>query len=200
MSGIMTRNGRPPLSEGSRYAQRIRRRYEAMLDLLTPGVPQRTDMQGVFAALLERQHDTATALRITRHLVLERLVAQDCDAALDLGAVTATMTTLAEFALDIACQTSHNALVEQHGTPCGDNGQATQLCIVGMGKLGARELNVSSDIDLIYVYDHEGETTGNALGRNKIIVTVSIFVDDLANGIVSIVHPLIALSVNSHPI
>ncbi len=34
------------------------------------------------------------------------------------------------------------------------------LWIVGMGKLGARELNVSSDIDLIYVYGHEGETTG----------------------------------------
>ncbi|MBE0589144.1 MAG: bifunctional [glutamate--ammonia ligase]-adenylyl-L-tyrosine phosphorylase/[glutamate--ammonia-ligase] adenylyltransferase, partial [Hydrogenophaga sp.] len=37
-----------------------------------------------------------------------------------------------------------------------------------MGKLGARELNVSSDIDLIYVYDHDGETAGNELGRNRI--------------------------------
>ena len=40
--------------------------------------------------------------------------------------------------------------------------------LVGMGKLGARELNVSSDIDLIYVYDQDGETTGNAEGRGKI--------------------------------
>jgi glutamate-ammonia-ligase adenylyltransferase len=39
-----------------------------------------------------------------------------------------------------------------------------------MGKLGARELNVSSDIDLIYVYDEEGETTGNAQGMGKISV------------------------------
>ena len=37
-----------------------------------------------------------------------------------------------------------------------------------MGKLGARELNVSSDIDLIYVYDQEGQTRGNALGRNQV--------------------------------
>jgi glutamate-ammonia-ligase adenylyltransferase len=43
-----------------------------------------------------------------------------------------------------------------------------QLWIIGMGKLGARELNVSSDIDLIYVYDHDGETAGNAQGRNRI--------------------------------
>jgi glutamate-ammonia-ligase adenylyltransferase len=39
-----------------------------------------------------------------------------------------------------------------------------------MGKLGARELNVSSDIDLIYVYDDDGETTGNAQGLGRISV------------------------------
>ena len=36
------------------------------------------------------------------------------------------------------------------------------MWVVGMGKLGARELNVSSDIDLIYVYDHDGQTAGRA--------------------------------------
>jgi glutamate-ammonia-ligase adenylyltransferase len=39
-----------------------------------------------------------------------------------------------------------------------------------MGKLGARELNVSSDIDLIYVYDADGETAGRADGRGQISV------------------------------
>ncbi len=43
-----------------------------------------------------------------------------------------------------------------------------QLWVIGMGKLGARELNVSSDIDLIYVYDADGDTAGNASGRNRI--------------------------------
>jgi glutamate-ammonia-ligase adenylyltransferase len=42
------------------------------------------------------------------------------------------------------------------------------LWVVGMGKLGARELNVSSDIDLIYVYDHDGQTAGRADGRGRI--------------------------------
>jgi len=42
------------------------------------------------------------------------------------------------------------------------------MWIVGMGKLGARELNVSSDIDLIYVYDEDGQTLGNSEGRNKV--------------------------------
>ena len=43
-----------------------------------------------------------------------------------------------------------------------------QLWIIGMGKLGARELNVSSDIDLIYVYEHDGETAGMPDGRGRI--------------------------------
>ena len=55
-----------------------------------------------------------------------------------------------------------------HGAPGTDNGQRARLWIVGMGKLGARELNVSSDIDLIYVYDGNGETAGNAEGRNRL--------------------------------
>ncbi|MBI5907117.1 MAG: bifunctional [glutamate--ammonia ligase]-adenylyl-L-tyrosine phosphorylase/[glutamate--ammonia-ligase] adenylyltransferase, partial [Burkholderiales bacterium] len=42
------------------------------------------------------------------------------------------------------------------------------LWVVGMGKLGARELNVSSDIDLIYVYDHDGETAGRDDGRGSV--------------------------------
>ena len=46
--------------------------------------------------------------------------------------------------------------------------QRAQLWVIGMGKLGARELNVSSDIDLIYVYDADGETAGNAQGRHRI--------------------------------
>ena len=50
----------------------------------------------------------------------------------------------------------------------GQPPHVAQLWVMGMGKLGARELNVSSDIDLIYVYDHDGDTAGNAQGRNRI--------------------------------
>ena len=55
-----------------------------------------------------------------------------------------------------------------HGAPRAPGGARAELWVVGMGKLGARELNVSSDIDLIYVYDHDGETAGNAEGRNAV--------------------------------
>ena len=111
---------------------------------------------------------SATALRITRQLVLERLIMLDCDQDAPLAAGDHRMTELAEFALDVACREALRELDAAHGAPLGAQGQRAELWVVGMGKLGARELNVSSDIDLIYVYDQDGETAGIAGGRGRI--------------------------------
>jgi glutamate-ammonia-ligase adenylyltransferase len=78
------------------------------------------------------------------------------------------MTELAEFALNQALTEVLTSLDQLHGIPTTTQGLRAQLWIVGMGKLGARELNVSSDIDLIYVYDEDGDTTGDAQGRARI--------------------------------
>ena len=125
-------------------------------------------MQSVFDGLRYGGLDLPGALRATRQLVLERLLTLDCDQACPLSEVATSMTELAEWSLDLAFAESQQSLQETHGVPLGANGEAAQLCIIGMGKLGARELNVSSDIDLIYVYDHDGETSGNAQGRGRI--------------------------------
>ncbi|MDR7307191.1 bifunctional [glutamate--ammonia ligase]-adenylyl-L-tyrosine phosphorylase/[glutamate--ammonia-ligase] adenylyltransferase [Rhodoferax saidenbachensis] len=164
----MTRIESSPWLEGSRFGQRIRRRYEAQLSLLPPGVPDRAALQALYQALRAQQPDAATALRITRQLVLERLVELDCGGQADLTSVTRLMTELAEWALEVAYHESFAALQTIHGTPLTPQGELCQLCIIGMGKLGARELNVSSDIDLIYIYDQDGDTTGNAEGRGRI--------------------------------
>jgi [glutamine synthetase] adenylyltransferase / [glutamine synthetase]-adenylyl-L-tyrosine phosphorylase len=164
----MTRNVNPTSAAGSRFGQRIRRRYAEQLSLLAPGVPSRDTMRVVFNALLSQGADTATALRTLRQLVLERLVQLDCAEAASLTEVTMAMTVLAELALELAYLDSTKALSAVHGAPMTAQGQVAQLCIVGMGKLGARELNVSSDIDLIYVYDQDGDTAGDATGRGRI--------------------------------
>ena len=154
-------------SAHSRFVQRIRRRYEAELALLPPGLPDRAALQATFEALTARGHALGAALRILRQLVLERLAQLDCEAQAPLGGVTVAVTRLAEFALDAACRQALADLAQVHGTPLGPDGQPAQLWVIGMGKLGARELNVSSDIDLIYVYDHPGETPG-VDGRGRI--------------------------------
>jgi [glutamine synthetase] adenylyltransferase / [glutamine synthetase]-adenylyl-L-tyrosine phosphorylase len=150
----------------SRYVQRIRRRYASWLDALPPGVPERAAMAQTFERLRQGGHDTGAALRILRQLVLERLVVIDTQAGepAPLTWVTAAMTELAEFALDVAMAQSASDLDALHGAPQVEAGpgQLRRACmwVVGMGKLGARELNVSSDIDLIYVYDEHGHTGG----------------------------------------
>ena len=168
MSGIMTRNGTPDRAEGSRFTQRIRRRYGQELAQLPPGAPSRDSMFALFEALRAAGADTGAALRTVRQLVIERLVCLDCNDGAALSTITGTMTALAEWALDSAYQESSRALDLLHGAPLSALGTRANLCIVGMGKLGARELNVSSDIDLIYIYDQDGETAGNADGRSRI--------------------------------
>ena len=85
-----------------------------------------------------------------------------------LHVVTQAMTELAELALDVAMHESSVQLDALYGAPLAEGGARAQMWVVGMGKLGARELNVSSDIDLIYVYDQDGETAGRSDGRGQI--------------------------------
>ncbi len=150
----------------SRFVQRVRRRYGAELEQLPAGLPGLDDI----TALVERlQHasparDLASALRVARQLVLERLATLDVEAGATLNQVTACMTHLAEATLELALA---QALAEgdaRHGAPLKAQGQRADFWIVGMGKLGARELNVSSDIDLIYIYEEDGQTAGGADG------------------------------------
>ena len=161
----------------SRYVQRIRRRYASQLPLLPEGAPLRAGMQATLQTLCEQGLETGAALRVLRQIVLERLVVLDCDGELSgqapLALVTRAMTELAELALDVATDESQKTLDALYGAPqwsntSGEPFKRARLWIVGMGKLGARELNVSSDIDLIYVYDQDGETAGRSDGRGQI--------------------------------
>ena len=171
-----------PLSEHSRFAQRIRRRYAQWLSLLPSGAPVRATMAQTLSALREQGLDTGAAIRVTRQLVMERLVALDCDHQTPLADVTRAVTELAELALDVAMTEGQKHLDDLHGAPlvplsavstrsaegAAASRQRCAVWVMGMGKLGARELNVSSDIDLIYVFDQDGDTAGNAQGRNRI--------------------------------
>jgi glutamate-ammonia-ligase adenylyltransferase len=65
-----------------------------------------------------------------------------------------------EACLEAALQRAHRAVAERHGLARHADGRPMDLVVLGMGKLGGRELNFSSDIDLIYAYAGEGTTDG----------------------------------------
>ena len=150
----------PALAEYSRFVQRIRRRYGAERALLAPGLPLRAGIDALIDALLSAGRPLTSAMRVARQLVLERLAVLDIEHGAAMADVTRAMTELAEATLERALAHSlaeHDAKV---GVPRNAAGCAIEFWVVGMGKLGARELNVSSDIDLIYLYEEDGTTDG----------------------------------------
>ena len=155
------------LSSYSRFVQRLRRRYDNELHLLPEGAPVLATMQSCFEAL-RQTHTCGDALRMLRQLVMERLAVLDCDQHAELDVITRAVTKLGEFTLDVAFREAQTQLDASYGMPTTPSGERATLWIIGMGKFGARELNVSSDIDLIYVYDEDGETTGLPDGRGRI--------------------------------
>ena len=155
-------------ADHSRYVQRVRRVRGADLALLAEGPPDRASMQATLDAWLARGRSLASALRLTRQLVMERLVVLDVEQQADVEVVTRAMTELAEVTLEAALAAARAEQDALHGAPYTAEGQPIDFWIIGMGKLGSRELNVSSDIDLVYVYEEDGQTVGNASGARAL--------------------------------
>jgi [glutamine synthetase] adenylyltransferase / [glutamine synthetase]-adenylyl-L-tyrosine phosphorylase len=147
-------------AQHSRFVQRIRRRYGGELDALPPGVPDAAAITQLVSLLRDQGRPLASALRVARQLVLERLAVLDVEHAAPLEHITGAMTALAEATLELALAQARADEDVRCGPPLDAEGRPIDFWIVGMGKLGARELNVSSDIDLIYLYEEDGQTTG----------------------------------------
>ncbi|MBV8500500.1 MAG: bifunctional [glutamate--ammonia ligase]-adenylyl-L-tyrosine phosphorylase/[glutamate--ammonia-ligase] adenylyltransferase [Paucibacter sp.] len=147
-------------AEHSRFVQRIRRRYATELGLLPPGLPDRDGITALVHTLQAGGRALGPSLRVARHLVLERLAVLDVEQAAPVHNVTLAMTQLAEATLNLALAEARREQDALNGAPLDDQGRVIEFWVLGMGKLGARELNVSSDIDLIYVYEEDGQTAG----------------------------------------
>ena len=157
-----------PLSLGSRLVQRLHRRYPHELAWLPAGEPTAAHLHTTYALLRQTYPEVADALRVLRQLVLERLVVLDCEQQAPLNTITQSMTALAEFSLNKALEEALARVDQRHGSPMTAQGTRAQLWVGGMGKLGAGELNVSSDIDLVYVFDEDGQTQGVDNGRGVV--------------------------------
>jgi [glutamine synthetase] adenylyltransferase / [glutamine synthetase]-adenylyl-L-tyrosine phosphorylase len=140
----------------------MRRRSERdMLATLRSRVPADVSYLDVFAHL-----------RRFKYSEMLRIAARDLNGLAPLEEVTDELSSLAAVTLQIAYEAAHRELVAEHGTPIAfepDGQVEAAFTIMGMGKLGGRELNFSSDIDLIYFYSSDkGETSGVADGRGGI--------------------------------
>lgn len=104
-------------------------------------------------------------LRLFRRREMARIVWRDLMRWCPMQETTRTTSLLAEACIDGALDWLYADACRQWGTPYGVLEEGTppvpqRLVVIGMGKLGAYELNVSSDIDLIFAFPAKGETQG----------------------------------------
>jgi glutamate-ammonia-ligase adenylyltransferase len=156
----------------SPFCQRLLTRYPELLQELDAEImlPWRADYMRLYLSKCTVTDETSLkhALRGLRQRVMLRVIARDLNDLADLDEVMQTMSALAEVAVRFALQHLTPWLEAQYGEPIGERGDKQSLIVVGMGKLGGYELNVSSDIDLIFAFEQDGETNGEkSLSNNE---------------------------------
>ena len=147
----------------SRYARRLLAVESGLLPETSIRTPLSADEMRTMLAAAQIADEAALkhALRDLRKRVMLRLLTRDLGGLATLEEVVATATALADVAVTTAVTHLARWFAAEHGTPIGnESGLAQQLHVIGMGKLGGTELNVSSDIDLVFVYPEDGETSG----------------------------------------
>ena len=108
------------------------------------------------------------ALRRFRRRQMVRIAWRDLAGWAELAQVLRELSDLADVCIEFAHDRAYDELSGRYGVPYGTDSKAPQrLLILGMGKLGGRELNYSSDIDLVFLYPEEGESDGSRSLENS---------------------------------
>lgn len=107
-------------------------------------------------------------LRRARQRAMLGWLYRDANDLISVPELTRELSDFADAAIQAALQRAHAELAARHGESRGEeSGSPQALCVIAMGKLGAQELNLSSDIDLIFSYPEAGETTGPVVISNQ---------------------------------
>jgi glutamate-ammonia-ligase adenylyltransferase len=144
----------------------ISRSEEETLAALRAVAGSETGLRGIFPVL-----------RRFKYGEMLRIAARDLNGLASLEEVTGELTALASACLQLAYESARSQLVKEHGRPLIHGREEADLVVMGMGKLGGKELNFSSDVDLIYFYSSdEGETTGFDGGEGEVRGKISLHV------------------------
>jgi glutamate-ammonia-ligase adenylyltransferase len=108
--------------------------------------------------------ELSSALRGYKQEEMFFIGTRDLAGRLTVAEVTAELSALAGSSIDAAYRFIRRSLAADYGEPTTSSGAPAAFTVLGMGKLGGCELNFSSDIDLIYLFDEEGETAGGPKG------------------------------------
>lgn len=141
---------------------------QLLVDLVNSGSLDRSltfeemaDELSVAIAGCSSEDELLPVLRKARNRQQVRIIWRDITRVADLIETCQDLSNFADISIDKAYHWLYAEQVKNMGTPIGRYSKQPQhLVVVGMGKLGAQELNLSSDIDLIFAYPEGGETEG----------------------------------------
>jgi len=155
----------------SQYFSEVLIRDPELLDWLRggPDRPDRTalieDLWNAVAGLTTEQ-EQALALRRFRQRESLRIGYNDIIRGFPLELITQDLSDLADACVEVAQRLARSRAVDRFGAPTSSGGRAARFVVLGLGKLGGQELNYSSDIDLIFLYDQDGQTMGPKIVTN----------------------------------
>lgn len=131
-------------------------------------VPDYAAELAALASVAESEEPFMRVLREYRQQAMLRWIYRDVNGLCSVPELTRELSDFADAAIETVLRWCHARLAAAHGEPVGEESGASQrLCVIAMGKLGAQELNLSSDIDLIFTYPEAGETSGPAVISNQ---------------------------------
>jgi glutamate-ammonia-ligase adenylyltransferase len=130
------------------------RRLAPLLQSLTTSHPDRP-LENLLTPL-------KSALRAFRRQEMVRIAVRDLAGISDLNDTMADLSALAAATIDGALGLLFDRMCAADGVPEDNAGNCQHLVVIGMGKLGAGELNFSSDVDLIFTFPASGETRGGS--------------------------------------
>lgn len=141
-------------------------RDPALLDWLREGA-ERRDREALVDDLWSQLQDPSLgdddaklAIRRFRQCETLRIGYKDIVRGVPLEVVTLDLSHLADACVEAAVRFARPRIETRHGVPGGEDGKPARFVVLALGKLGGEELNYSSDIDLIFLYDVEGQTSG----------------------------------------
>lgn len=148
-----------------RYPQWLENLSESILDENSYSLENYQNLWRELSVTLSEGDEKSlyVALRQFRNQQMLRIIWRDICGWNDLHNTTSELSALAEVCINAARNyytQNTSELTNEFGSPFNEKGEAQELIIIAMGKLGAWELNLSSDIDLIFVYQDDGETKG----------------------------------------
>jgi glutamate-ammonia-ligase adenylyltransferase len=140
--------------------------YTDMLRVPLRRSPSQKELQDQLEAEVDAAFEDSAllrAFRCFRQRQLLRIGTNDIIRDRPLEEITRDISRVADAALEVALATAHKAMSQRFGEPHTGEGQPARCVILAFGKHGGEELNYSSDIDLMFLYDEEGSTRGRRI-------------------------------------